>query len=309
MDLNSTNQIQYFDFIVFDVSTLYLFLWTVISVIIITGNALVVFVSIKNNMHEHMNRRILLSLSVVDFATGIFGLSWIVIDKAPETEATTIATSIIYQSMWLCNSLSQWHILLLACERYIAIVYPLRYLQLASNKRVNFAIILAWICGTMICLCATPLAYFVNNKAYFFSTDIIIQLLTFICLSFSHIKVYIEAKRQVSKISSIENQLRHEKVKKRKKEYRATKTTMVVYGAYLVCYCPYIIYIIPSCILLYINHGTALLNSTLIHYLLMLLYANAGMNPVIYSYRNGSFMRNVIDSLIHTLGIRTTVNT
>ncbi|XP_033104652.1 D(1C) dopamine receptor-like [Anneissia japonica] len=299
MGLNTTMRIKHGKFISTyydsDISSLNLVLRVLISIIIIAGNSLVIFVSIKNKMYLQMNRRILLSLSFVDLATGVFGICWVALDKASGSIAISL-TTVIFESMWCCVYVSEWHLLVLAGERYLAVVYPFRYLQLASTKRVNLAIALAWMSGTIIGLYISFLVFMMNDKIYAFLSSLIFQLLAFICLCFCHMKVYIEAKHQVSKISSIENQLvRQETANNRTAENRATKTTMLVFGAYLICYFPYIIYIILSCI----NYNRKLdFNPTLLGYLVTLIYANSGMNPVIYSCRNKVFMRNAIDSLL-----------
>ena len=63
------------------------------------------------------------------------------------------------------------HICLLSCDRYIAILYPLRYNAIVTRTRVKLALLIAW-CAPVVSMVILPLLY-VDSACSQFRTSIL----------------------------------------------------------------------------------------------------------------------------------------
>ena len=121
------------------------------------------------SIRQRPSSSILASLAMSDFSLLsflLFRLIWLydfeAANKACEYFIVLFAT-LLYVSIG--------HICLLSCDRYIAIIYPLRYTEIVTTTRVKLALLVTWA-APVVSMVVLPLFY-VDSDSTQFRTSII----------------------------------------------------------------------------------------------------------------------------------------
>ncbi|XP_071961297.1 melanocortin receptor 5-like [Antedon mediterranea] len=261
-------------------------LWMSMSILIICGNLLVMWVCIKRRMYENGVWRIQLSLSVVDFISGILSIQWyLTLNLFHGNSVLNVITS---GSSWWMVFISEQHLMILAIERYVNVKYPLRHAQYLPNRRIDKLIVFAWGSGTCVAAWASYFFFFVERKIFYLSQTMYICFILFVLCAL-HFSVYKLAKNQERRIFSI--RVIGENERANKNEMRATKTSIIIFSMFFVCFAPITVYYIHSTISYYRHQNDSIIFATVDLVLVGLLYANSFMNPLVYSVRNREFKR------------------
>ncbi|XP_071961298.1 adenosine receptor A2a-like [Antedon mediterranea] len=269
----------------------YLAFYICLSIVIILGNVLVVYVCTRKKLFEHPTWRIQLSLSFVDILTGVIGLNWsIVAIFCPFNSLPMTVTGCV---VWLMTFMSLHQLLLLASERYIAVTYPLHHAQYMPNARVDKLLVVSWVTALFIGTCLTIVFYVDQFILYTLQFLYIIAMVTVMCVL--HYKVFKVAKTQQTKIT-VNVPIINRKVIRPKNETRATKTSVIICAVFIVCLLPTILFNSLSIILTALNRPMQNESFQTFGYVLnFCLYANSAINPFIYCMRNREFRRQLKD--------------
>ena len=115
------------------------------------------------SLRQRPSSSILASLAMSDFsllAFLLFRLIWLYDFEAANKVCehfATLLTTLLYVSIG--------HICLLSCDRYIAIIYPLRYAEIVTRTRVILALLVAWITPS-VSMVVLPALFYDGNKVY-----------------------------------------------------------------------------------------------------------------------------------------------
>ena len=174
----------------------------------------------------------------------------------------------------------------LALDRYIAIKYPLLYVAWLNPIRSFVISAVAWIISVLL-----SLIYFlvgVNDYRFVFANTAI--AVTFAVLLFTHLKIVRSFREQVRQWDDLHDN-REDNVAKKQAliwERKMAKTLLIVLGIFLSCF-------LPSCVCIYIINLCSTCNCLFINWLrdiqFILVMANSGLNPFVYSYRIQNFRR------------------
>ena len=128
------------------------------------------------------------------------------------------------------------HLALLSIERYLAITYPFKYLELITQLRLTASVVTVWAVATLLTVLTS--VYTVNN-AFILNFRRVITVASISILIFCHFAVYREARSQILKIAT--QQISTEAREVFLKEKKALNTTTMVIGVVFLSFVPLII--------------------------------------------------------------------
>ncbi|XP_046729969.1 trace amine-associated receptor 13c-like [Silurus meridionalis] len=283
------------------------------AVVLLTmcGNLLVI-ISIFHFRQLHTpTNMLLLSLAVTDFLVGAFVmplmLIWII-------ESCWIFGRGFCISFWLIacflTILSIYNITLIAVDRYFALSHPFLYRNRVSVRItctvivfdwcvvVTYIIALMYVNGnfTNSFMCPGECVFYINEVWPFIDLTLtFIFPLSVIIILYS--RVFLIAKKHATAIRELNNHTRPQTQKitshSMKSERKAAKVLGIVVCVFLACLLPYYIYSLLG--------GVIDLQAETIQRLMIVVYLNSTINPVIYALFYPWFRRCV--TLIITLQI------
>ena len=128
----------------------------------------------------------------------------------------------------VCSSL---HLMLVTCERLIAIKFTMRHPYIVTSRNIKVAVIALWV-FTFTC-------EVIRRSKAVITANILVGLGLNSCILFvviSYVILYRETVRQESKIKA--QQLPQEEVERFAKESKVLKTTVFLVGAVVLCFLP-----------------------------------------------------------------------
>ena len=191
------------------------------------------------------------------------------------------------RAAFVCSSL---HLMLVTCERLIAIKFTMRYPYIVTKRNIKVAVTTFWI----LSISSEVLTNLTNQIPF---SNILAFFVLFSCVAFvaiSYVLLFSETRRQQKKIKT--QQLVQEEVDRFVKENKALKTTVFVVGAVGLCLLPAAVYLL----LLLSMSGHALKQSDLflvfIPCILTSGLLNSFLNPLIYCWRQQEMRKFVFRS-------------
>ncbi|XP_056323272.1 trace amine-associated receptor 13c-like [Danio aesculapii] len=251
---------------------------------------LLVIISISHfkKLHTPTNM-IILSLAVNDLFIGL----------AMPIEAIRMIETCWYFGDTFCSlyllciavllSASLSNLVLIAVDRYVAVCHPLLYPQKITITKTLMSVCLSWVCfsaynitfvinnGYFDTSHRTDVCYGQGSVMMFFSwivTNLIMSFIfPFITIIILYLRIFYVVHQQVKVINSLMKggKCVTEGSLKRKSESKAALTLGIIVSVYLLCWIPYYICTI------------AVNSSTTINVLTWVVYANSGMNPLVYA--------------------------
>ena len=250
-------------------------------------NVLVILV-VKRRPSLQSNTNILLScLAVTDLLTGLIAQPSFVVWKTLNVLKNINFTAVkevhkyFFRAFIISSSL---HLMLVNCERLLAIKYTNHYLYIATRRNIKVSVVLSWFFSFII----SGLRYIKYDISRY-----VMKTLHFLAISFSvvfivvaYIILYLETLRHRKKIRT--QQLPQQEIERFGKENKALKTTVLVVGAVVLCFLPMAVYQLLTT--LSSRGNKKLLYDTELVEFPTLMVGTAGMlnslvNPLIYCVR------------------------
>ncbi|XP_073770673.1 trace amine-associated receptor 13c-like, partial [Danio rerio] len=251
---------------------------------------LLVIISISHfkKLHTPTNM-IILSLAVNDLLIGLF----MPVEAIRLTETcwyfgdTFCGLHLLFVSLLLAASLS--NLVLIAVDRYVAVCHPLLYPQKITMTKTLMSICLNWVClSAYIIALLTNYGYFDTSlktdvcygECLFMSSFSLVMTDLFMSFIFPcfliitlYLRIFYVVHQQVKVINSLMKvgKCVMEGSVKRKSESKAALTLGIIVSVYLLCWIPYFICSLTV-------NSSATINS-----LLFAVYANSGLNPLVYA--------------------------
>ena len=253
----------------------------VCSFVAVAGNVVMILAFIRNSSLRTPSFLLLCSLSISDLGVGLICQPLYIALRVAETKVDrqlSCKLSIAYSSFTGClATLSFLTITAISFDRFLAVHLGLKYRGVVKVKRMKVAIFVLWLVAMML-----GMTYALNSSIFF---PLIIGIIC-LCLTFATFNYLAIARKLYA--HSAQLQAHNSDVKDGKQchsfnlgQYKKTlKSMLYVYGAFLICYLPYMCCVItmkvfgPSSTV----YGVYLVTVTI-------LLANSAINPCLYYWR------------------------
>ncbi|XP_055063196.2 trace amine-associated receptor 13c-like [Misgurnus anguillicaudatus] len=258
---------------------------------------LLVIISISHFKRLHTpTNMLILSLAVADLLVGLIAIPVEAI-KLIETcwyfGEIFCGLFIIFLGFFLSVSLS--NLVLIALDRFIAVIYPLLYTQKITMTKSLVGIFLSWFCSSAyLTAIVVSNGYFdpdtlkrlgvcYGECSFYISfgwrlTDLFVNFL-FPCITIItlYMKIFYVVHQQVKIINSLVkrgNNLTEGSVK-RKTEHKAALTLSIIVAIHLLCYIPFYIFFLT---------GSTVIPESTASFLSWTMYMNSSVNPLVYAF-------------------------
>ncbi|CAH3023067.1 unnamed protein product, partial [Porites evermanni] len=179
---------------------------------------------------------------------------------------------------------SSLHLMLVTCERLLAIKYTNHYLYIATRRNIKVSVVLSWFFSFII----SGLRYIKYDISRY-----VMKTLHFLAISFSvvfivvaYVILYLETLHHRKKIRT--QQLPQQEIERFVKENKALKTTVLVVGAVVLCFLPMAVYQLLTT-LSSRGNKKLLYDTELVEFLTLMVRTasmlNSLVNPLIYCMR------------------------
>lgn len=202
----------------------------------------------------------------------------------------------------LSAGVSNFSLLAVTIDRYLAIIHPFTYAVKVTHKRAGIGIVLLWIYILGASLTMIPVygidieEYYKMScsllnlipKWYFFGIIIPHMLIPNIISKILYCKILYVARRQAN---IIYNENRHIMGQNAvKKEHKATKTMAIILVLFFLCWAPYLILHI---VIHSIGRSSPEVLFDALEIAKILSLSNSFINPLIYAWRNQDFRHGI----------------
>ena len=222
---------------------------------------------------------LLCSLSISDLGVGLICQPLYIALRVAESKVDrelSCKLSIAYSSFTGClATLSFLTITAISFDRFLAVHLGIKYRGVVTVKKIKVAIFVLWLVAMML------------GMTYALKTSIFLSIIIIgLCLTFAAFNYLAIARKLYA--HSAQLQTHNSDVKDGKQRYsfnlgrykKTLKSMLYVYGAFLMCYLPYLCCII---IMTSISHSSTVYAVYLIT--VTILSANSAINPCLYYWR------------------------
>ena len=298
----TTGQISLHDDAYVIIDPLFLALHLIVSVLIISGNGLTIYVIIKNPALRTQTNFLVVSLSVSDILLGILlpacafmehsGLFGVTLaDKMPCVLCKGIYCGIMYSSVF--------GLFTIALDRYIAVNHSLRYLTIFSKQKVIgiktvlwslaiftivlFVVTTSWQPGTA-CLVS-----FIVPAWLYYSLGVGILLSINLITVIIYVQIFIAARKQRRKIQQ-QNAAVNEGNKDMRQVHKSTKMMALILGLFELSWMPFLL---TQSVhrLVHDPQNSSILLEVFLRFVSVLAFSNSFWNPVVYGWKNKQFRK------------------
>ena len=258
----------------------------VMAPIIVLGNLLVLLAVWKDplkKLRSSPSNFILVSMALADLSVGLVVCpitaywGWVIFEKG----TSPFDLSVIFAINVFSVNVSFGHMFLLTVDRLLAVVKPLQYRVIITNKRAVIASCICWIYFLAFgCSFLMLRDYFAITGAVYNVQLLSILVSMLIMYTVITIRLRRYSKTRMNKPIHSPNSL----LVILQREKRLFKAITIVICAFLICYMPWfivqlLIYLCKPC------HPHLALLMIFFGFSGSLTYANSGLNPMLYSWR------------------------
>lgn len=260
-------------------------------------NALVMIaVKTKSRLRVHKSNILLAMLASTDFIAAILAqptfiaIAIMLLRGKPDVYCLLLVFRIVLTGLFLAT---HSHLVLIAGERYLAILHPFLHISYVTVPRLLAASILAWLFSVI-----SLILYILVEKNIFFAIIFSLFVLSVVFNAICHVKVYREIRRSEQQIAA--QQVTQEASQQLLRDKKALKLTSMILAALLFCF------IFPFALTAVVRYGfdaTVETRHILVCFGISIALLNSLLNPIIYSVRMRQFRVAFIELIYGTVNI------
>ena len=247
---------------------------------------------LKPNLRRKKSTVLIGYLEVTDLVVGVIVqpmfLANVLCQMTGGCSSCIVDTARVYL-VRVSSGLSLAHVTLVAWESYMSIKHALQYKLVVTTKILLAGTIAAWLISVAFA-CILFFHLFLYQLLY--ATAL---LISFAVIVYFYIAIYLESKRHYREIKA-KNPLRNTNLSRREKDFKAAKTTAVIFGCLLICYRPSFVTIVIEDFIFPVNRSNATIWASINQWIQTSTMLNSLCNPLIYGWRTKEF-RDVIASI------------
>ena len=255
-----------------------------ISFIACTTNVLILIAIYKKPALRSITNYFLASLAVGDFFVGIVALPlWItrsLLAVADEEHPLSFAVDCVHV---FCVAISTYNLCTVSLERYVGVMFPLRYNTIVTLRRFRCAVVSIWVLSS----CIASLRFVTYEDTYWIIVVSTVFFIPGVIISCCYIFIFKEASRQSRVIGQqsdsapLASQVHNKK---------ASITIAIVIGVFYLTALPALAFAINEVVS---SDGASCQDKKLLEswgtWALFLAYSNSAINPWIYAARKSEF--------------------
>ena len=254
-------------------------------------NVLVIMAVKKTSRLQTKTNMLLACLAVTDACTGLLTQPLFIVWKAfyllevPDEDAVGTFYFSVSRGLTICSAL---HLMLVTCERLIAIRFTYHHPHLVTGRNIKVAVIVFWLISIPNMVVGHKdfnIFATLRSVLNFLAVLIVVSCVFFVV--FAYVILYREVHRQRKNIKN--QQLPQEEQQRIAKENKALKTTVLVVGAVLVCYVPVILTVLVF-YLFGLDNGSCVYCPWVNTFIMF----NSFINPLIYCWRQKEMRQYVL---------------
>ena len=262
-----------------------------ISVIACTTNALILIAIYRKSSLHSVTNYFLAALAFGDFFVGIVALPmWVIrslLQVADEEHPLSIGVDCVYV---LSVAISTYNLCAVSMERYVGVLYPLRYNTIVTVARFKCAVVLVWVFSSFIAC----LRLVIPEDDYWITAVSTVFFVPGFVISYCYFCISKEVVRQLRSI----NQQSVPVLASQMQNKKASITVAIVIGVFFLTALPALAFSIAEVVS--DNNASCQEKQSFESWgtwALFLAYSNAALNPWIYAARKREF-RDALKTLM-----------
>lgn len=268
-------------------------------VAIVLGNVLTILaITWARRLRNVASNYFILNLAVSDLMVGVtlpYHLAFYVDSTLHHNKSVCISRFVMFSIA--CGG-SIYNLIVIAIDRYVAIVHPLSYNAYATKRRVLLIIVIAWICTMAVssipiywnCFDTADMCELesVLPRYYIVAIQMPAFFLSWIAMFLLYWKIWREAHMHARRMNFgiVPNIVE-------KNDRKSVQVVLLILGCFSICWFPYFVVACMRTFGWRTNSMAIWYKSTF-----ALAIANSGMNPFIYAWKNANF-RKAFQKILH----------
>lgn len=266
----------------------------IIAILTITGNGLVIYLIVSKRRLWATNNWFVLSLAVADFCVGLF----ITTTGAACTfhfRCDWRLQLVFYNFFLFSSTTNLWTV---AIDRYIGIVYSLRYRSLMTNTRVVLAVAASWSTSFVAAFVRLlwlhdQQLYRAIDKYYRVIADFFLGAVSCVVLTFIYLRVLLISRSIAKKIVAQANEITHNYKPNnvRSKRHARLNLSTKFFGSLVL------LFVVCNSVSIYISlckiFKVGYLNPTISTLAYLLVHCNSAMNFAAYAFMKRDIRREL----------------
>ena len=270
----------------------------VLSVLVIAINLLVISLFFHREYLQTKTNSLLISLAVSDLMVGLLGIPLNIACNAFLEEGVCTAAALIYRFIAVST---MYHILVVTLERYIYVMYPMKYINIVTGPRLLMAIAGLWLLSIFLSLIQLawedPTKFFEPRdkvwQSYALGYNIFGIVFTFflpaVFMAISYVRMFMVIHRQIKEIRGLYNTRNGVTANQRAPiatEARALFIFALMLTVFIVCWLSFYV----TGFLIFMTELKSLPHNALMAFD-FIRFAVAFVNPILYAFLKRDFSR------------------